>query len=114
MDDEPAIVRIVQFSMARLGHEIRTASFGEEAIEQAAQFKPQLAIVDVRMPGMDGMELCRRLKADHPDLYVIFLTAWKEERHGEYADAGADAVVIKPCSLREILDAVKVAEGRAT
>jgi phosphoserine phosphatase RsbU/P len=73
VDDEPGVLRAVRRVLER-DHEVHCASTPAEALERAASSPPDLALLDVRMPGMDGFELRRRLAADHPDLDVILMT----------------------------------------
>jgi len=73
VDDEPGMLRSVS-RVLRRDHEITTAESGEDALEKLAHGTPDLAIVDIRMPGINGFELTRRLKEHDPDLDVILMT----------------------------------------
>lgn len=103
VDDEPAINRIVQFSLSRLGHQVVPCTSGEEALQRCDEDLPDLVILDVMMPKVDGMEVCRRLRARDATLPIIFLTARSEQFQGEYAGVGATDWILKPCSLKDIL-----------
>jgi two-component system alkaline phosphatase synthesis response regulator PhoP len=96
--------------LAKEGFEVHVAANGAQAIEQARKVKPEIIIMDVMMPVMDGMEACRQLK-DNPDtknIPVIFLTARSEE-FAELAgfEAGADDYIAKPVRNRVLLSRVK-------
>lgn len=106
VDDEADIVRIVTRIMEGLGHQVRTAGDGKAALEQVALEKPDVVILDLNLPHMDGYEVCRRLKSDDATkaIPVLMMTAAyitvEDARRGE--DAGADEYIIKPF-LREVL-----------
>ncbi|MCL6638688.1 MAG: response regulator transcription factor [Firmicutes bacterium] len=79
VDDDFKILKILQHSLQKEGFEVLTASGGEEALEKARQFKPDLVLLDLMMPGMDGFETYQKLKAQREDLPVIILTAKTDE-----------------------------------
>lgn len=106
VDDEPAINRIVQFSLSRLGHQVVPCASGKEALDKCADGLPDMVILDVMMPEVDGLEVCRRLRERDSQLPIIFLTARNEQFQGEYAEVGATEWILKPCSLKEILGPV--------
>ncbi len=110
VDDEQDILELIRHSLAKEGFEVHVAANGAQAIEQARKVKPEIIIMDVMMPVMDGMEACRQLK-DNPDtknIPVIFLTARSEE-FAELAgfEAGADDYIAKPVRNRVLLSRVK-------
>jgi PAS domain S-box-containing protein len=74
VDDEDAIREILGLSIADLGYEVQTAGSGEEALETIEVFCPAIMLTDIKMPGMDGIELLRRVKAAHPDIEVIMIS----------------------------------------
>ena len=76
-DDEPNIVLALELLMKREGHEIRSVGDGELAVEAAKAFRPDLILLDVMMPKMDGYEVCQRLRADPAlkDIAIVMLTA---------------------------------------
>ena len=81
VDDEQDILELIRHSLAKEGFEVHVAANGAQALEQARKVKPEIIIMDVMMPVMDGMEACRQLK-DNPEtknIPVIFLTARSEE-----------------------------------
>ena len=110
VDDEQDILELIRHSLAKEGFEVHVAANGAQALEQARKVKPEIIIMDVMMPVMDGMEACRQLK-DNPEtknIPVIFLTARSEE-FAELAgfEAGADDYIAKPVRNRVLLSRVK-------
>ena len=106
VDDEPDIVRVVVRIMEARGHVVTTAADGFEALERVAQERPDVVILDLHLPKMDGFEVCRRLKGDvgTRDIPIVMMTAAyvsvEDARAG--AETGADEYVVKPF-LREVL-----------
>lgn len=106
VDDEPDIVRVVVKIMGARGHELRTAADGFEALDKVREERPDLVILDLNLPRMDGFEVCRRLKSDAAtrDIPIVMMTAAyvsvEDARKGE--GIGADEYVVKPF-LREVL-----------
>ena len=110
VDDEQDILELIRHSLAKEGFEVHIAANGAQALDQARKVKPEIIIMDVMMPVMDGMEACRQLK-DNPEtcnIPVIFLTARSEE-FAELAgfEAGADDYIAKPVRNRVLLSRVK-------
>lgn len=110
VDDEQDILELIRHSLAKEGFEVHVAANGLQALDQARKVKPEIIIMDVMMPVMDGMEACRQLK-DNPEtknIPVIFLTARSEE-FAELAgfEAGADDYIAKPVRSRVLLSRVK-------
>ena len=111
VDDEPSILDLVAAYLIPEGYEVRTASDGSTGLELARSFKPELIVLDVRLPGMDGLELLTRLRRDS-DAYVILLTAKTEETDKIVGlSVGADDYVTKPFSPRELVARIKAALG---
>lgn len=109
VDDEPAIVRALTAALKARGHRVAVATTGAEAIEDVATRTPALVILDLGLPDMDGLEVCRQLRrwCDTP---IIVLTAEGDEyRKVEALDEGADDYVTKPFSTPELLARVRVA-----
>lgn len=99
VDDDPTIQQLVKVNLELDGHEVVTAGDGRDAIEQIREARPDIVVCDVMMPEIDGVEVCRTIKADAAlnGTPVILLTARAQERdrvRGE--EAGADAYVTKP------------------
>jgi DNA-binding response OmpR family regulator len=109
-DDEPNLVLALEHLMKREGYEIRTVGDGEAAIAAAKAFRPDLILLDVMMPRMDGYEVCERLRADPAlkGVAIVMLTAKGREVEKEKGMAlGADLYITKPFSTREVVQRVK-------
>ncbi len=109
VDDNPANLKLVRFLLAREGYDVRTATDADEALSVLQGFRPRLILMDVQLPGMDGLELTRRLKADAAtrDAVVLALTAYAMKGDEEKAlDAGCDGYVAKPIDTRTFPDVV--------
>lgn len=106
VDDEPNIVLSVEFLMRREGHEVVTASDGQEAIDLLAGTKPDLMILDVMMPRKNGFEVCAEVRAD-PALSrmpILMLTAkGREAEMKKGISLGADAYITKPFSTHDLV-----------
>lgn len=112
VDDEPSITNLVSAYLKPEGYEVFTASDGNAGLKSARAFKPDLVILDVMLPGMDGIELLSRLRRES-DVYVIMLTARTEETDKIVGlSVGADDYVTKPFSPRELVARVKAALRR--
>ena len=112
IDDEPSIVNLVTAYLKPAGYEIYTASDGVSGLKSARAFKPDLIILDIMLPGMDGIELLSRLRRES-EVYVILLTAKTEETDKIVGlSVGADDYVTKPFSPRELTARVKAALRR--
>ncbi|MBK8616128.1 MAG: response regulator transcription factor [Anaerolineales bacterium] len=112
IDDEPAIVNLVQAYLKPEGYEVFTAIDGPSGLKAVRAFKPDLIVLDVMLPGMDGLELLSRLRRES-QVYVILLTARTEETDKIVGlSVGADDYVTKPFSPRELVARVKAALRR--
>jgi len=112
IDDEPTIVKLVSAYLKPEGYEVYTAIDGPSGLKAARAYKPDLVILDVMLPGMDGLELLSRLRRES-DVYVILLTARTEETDKIVGlSVGADDYVTKPFSPRELTARVKAAIRR--
>ena len=112
VDDEPSITNLVSAYLKPEGYEVLIASDGNAGLKAAHAFKPDLVILDVMLPGMDGIELLSRLRRES-DVYVIMLTAKTEETDKIVGlSVGADDYVTKPFSPRELVARVKAALRR--
>jgi two-component system KDP operon response regulator KdpE len=113
VDDEPQIRRVLRTSLATRGYEVRVAADGESALDTFKDWPPDLVIMDLSMPEMDGIELCRRLR-QLSELPIIVLSVKDEEKIKVRAlDEGADDYVTKPFSMDELLARVRSALRRA-
>ena len=110
VDDEADILEIVGYNLTSEGYQIITATNGVEAIEKAKKHKPQLIILDVMMPEMDGIEACEKLRGipDLSNAIITFLTA-RGEDYSQVAgfDAGADDYITKPIKPKVLVSKVK-------
>jgi two-component system alkaline phosphatase synthesis response regulator PhoP len=112
VDDEPPVARLVEVNLTRAGYAVRIASDGEEALARIAEERPDLVILDVMMPRMDGFEALKRIKADPAtaDLRVVMLTARaQDEDVFEGYGRGAHWYLPKPFEPEELLTVVRIA-----
>jgi two-component system alkaline phosphatase synthesis response regulator PhoP len=112
VDDEPSITKLVSAYLKPEGYEVYTAADGNAGLKAARTFKPDLIILDVMLPGLDGIELLSKLRRES-EVYVIMLTARTEETDKIVGlSVGADDYVTKPFSPRELVARVKAALRR--
>ena len=110
VDDEPDILEILKYNLSNEGYNVSTAADGKSAIEMAYNIRPNLIIMDVMMPNMDGIEACEKLRSDEKfnDTIIMFLTARGEDySHVAAYDAGADDYVTKPVKPKILVSKVK-------
>jgi len=110
VDDEPEAVELVEFNLKGAGYEVTTASDGAEALNKARRIQPNLVILDVMMPEIDGMEVCKLMRRDPATtgIPIIMLTAKASEVDRVLGlELGADDYVVKPFSPRELVLRVK-------
>ncbi len=108
-DDEPDILEIIQYNLQNEGYEVATAKNGNEAIEQAKRFNPNLIILDIMMPGKNGIEVCNilRMQPAFNDALIIFLTALSDEgTEIKGLEIGADDFINKPISPKVLVSKV--------
>jgi DNA-binding response OmpR family regulator len=108
-DDDPPILRIVQMVLSRVGLEVITAADGEEAFQKAVREKPDAILLDIRMPKMDGLELCSKLKATEAtaEIPVGFLTAEKDLGSYKLAqELGSLLYITKPFKPERLVDTI--------
>lgn len=114
VDDEAQIVRALSVNLQALGYEVDAASTGEEALAKAAARRPAAVILDLGLPGIDGVEVIRGLRG-WTDLPIIVLSVREGEREKvEALDAGADDYVTKPFGMGELLARLRAALRRST
>ena len=114
VDDEPNIVELLSASLRFAGYEVSTASNGTEALKRAREVDPDLVVLDVMMPGLDGFDVVRRLRADDRHVPVLFLTARDAvEDKVKGLQTGGDDYVTKPFSLDELVARVRALLRRA-
>ena len=110
VDDEEPILELLRFNLEKEGYQVYVAKDGQEALERVEKEQPNLLVLDVMLPGMDGLEVCRTLRL-HPrfqQIPIIMLTAKGEEIDTVLGlELGADDYMTKPFSLRELLARIK-------
>ena len=117
VDDEIYIVHILDFSLGMEGYEVITALDGEQALEKARSEKPDLIVLDIMMPKLDGYETCKRLKADAgtKDVPVILLSAKGRNVDQKVGfEVGADDYITKPFSPRKLVERINAILGHGT
>jgi two-component system, OmpR family, alkaline phosphatase synthesis response regulator PhoP len=117
VDDEPDILEFLDYNLKREGFEVVLASNGKDAIEKAIESKPDLILLDIMMPEMDGIETCRELRAmpDFRNTLIAFLTARGEDfTQISGFDAGADDYITKPIKPRLLVSRVNALLRRHT
>ena len=117
VDDEIYIVHILDFSLGMEGYEVLTALDGEQALEKARAEKPDLIVLDIMMPKLDGYETCKRLKADAEtkDVPVILLSAKGRNVDQKVGfEVGADDYITKPFIPRKLVERINAILGHGT
>jgi len=110
VDDEPSLIVALQFLMEQNGYETFVAFSGEEAMEAVSKHHPDLLLLDIMLPVVDGFEVCQRVREnpDWKDIRIVLLTALGSEAHvTKGLDLGADAYVTKPFSNTDLVAKVK-------
>ena len=106
VDDEPNVVVSLQFLMEQQGYKVMIAERGEDALDLIYHYKPDLVLLDIMLPGIDGYEVCEivRLNPDYRNIKIIFITAkGRQEEIARGMSLGADAYIIKPFSNAELV-----------
>jgi len=110
VDDEEPILELLKYNLEKQGYDVRTAADGQQAVEQAKKFHPDLVLLDIMMPKMDGVEACRQIRAipEMLNTFIVFLTARAEE-YSEVAafDVGADDYILKPIKPRALMSRIQ-------
>ena len=110
VDDEPDVVVPIQFLMEQQGYKVMIAGRGEDALDLIYRYNPDLVLLDIMLPGIDGFEVCDiiRLNPKYRKIKIIFLTALgREEEIAKGLALGADAYITKPYSNAELVATVK-------
>ena len=109
IDDQPMNLDLVEYVMLKAGHTVMTADSAEQGFVRIAECRPDLILMDIQMPGMDGLEMTRRLKADAATstIVVVALTAYAMKGDEErMTDAGCDGYLAKPINVRTFAEQV--------
>jgi two-component system, OmpR family, KDP operon response regulator KdpE len=113
VDDEPQIARVLRTGLKTHGYDVRVAIDGVSALETFEDWRPDLVVTDLAMPNLDGLELCRRLRAISQLPIIVLSVGGEEENKVEALDAGADDYVTKPFGMDELLARVRAQLRRA-
>jgi two-component system KDP operon response regulator KdpE len=114
VDDEPQITRVLKTTLSSQGYGVRTASDGDDAIQLMKDWSPDLVITDLRMPNLDGLGLCKYIRAKSRIPIIVLSVKGEERTKVEALDAGADDYVTKPFSVNELLARVRATLRRAS
>ena len=110
VDDEQDLLDLIEYNLKKEGYKVLKAENGLEALEVAKEHNPDLVLLDIMMPKMDGLEVCDKMRSD-PDLQhipIIFLTARSDEKtEVEGLDTGADDYVTKPISTTKLISRIR-------
>lgn len=113
VEDDTELSQLIMGRLTEEGYEARHVSAGTSALEAVNESTPDLVLLDIMLPGLDGLEVCRRLRAKHPLLYIMMLTARTDEVDRVVGlEVGADDYVTKPFSLKELVARVHSAGRR--
>ncbi len=113
IDDEPQLIRVLRTGLKSRGYDVRGASDGETGLETFSEWHPDLVITDLAMPNVDGLELCRRLRAISQVPIIVLSAKGEEKTKVEALDIGADDFVTKPFGIDELLARVRASLRRA-
>jgi two-component system KDP operon response regulator KdpE len=108
VDDEPQITRVLRRSLSSQGYEVQVAEDGEEALAVFKQWQPDLVITDLSMPGMGGLELCRRIRKISSVPIIVLTVKGEESIKVEALDTGADDYITKPFGVDELFARIRV------
>ncbi len=114
VDDEPQITRVLRRGLSSQGFEVQVGEDGEEALAVFHQWKPDLVITDLSMPGMGGLELCRRIRKTSNVPIIVLSVKGEERAKVEALDTGADDYITKPFGIDELFARIRVALRRAS
>ncbi len=108
VDDEESILRLIKYNLEKAGFKAVTAEEGFKALETIKEEKPDLIILDIMLPGIDGIEICKRLRKEDCHIPILMLTARDEEIDKILGlEIGADDYMTKPFSIRELMARIK-------
>ena len=112
VDDEPQIRRVMRTTLTASGYEIDDAKTGEEALEKVREFRPDLVLLDIDMPGMGGLAACREIRQGSTAAIIMLTVRNREADKVEALDSGADDFITKPFSTPELLARIRSALRR--
>lgn len=113
VEDDTDLSQLIMGRLSEEGYQTRHVEEGTKALEAVEEKTPDLVLLDIMLPGLDGLEVCRRLRAKHPLLYIMMLTARTDEVDRVVGlEVGADDYVTKPFSLKELLARIHSAGRR--
>ncbi len=113
VDDEPRFIRLIEANLTSEGYEVLSAANGQEAVDRVVEDRPDLVLLDIMMPVLDGFQACERIR-EFSTVPIIMLTAKGEEKDRVRGlDVGADDYVVKPFSAEEMLARVRAVLRRA-
>ena len=111
VDDEPAIVKVVSFRLKKAGYNVVSAADGQEGLDLIGKIKPDLILLDLRLPVLDGFQVCQKVKADEnlKAIPIIIFTASSmgENIDSRYKEVGADDYLIKPFEPEVLLEKIR-------
>src|SRR5215216_4913134 len=113
VDDEPQLTRVLRTGLKSRGYDVRAAADGLAGFEAFSDWHPDLVITDLAMPNVDGLELCRRLRAISQVPIIVLSAKGEEKTKVEALDLGADDFVTKPFGIDELLARVRASLRRA-
>jgi two-component system KDP operon response regulator KdpE len=113
VDDEPQITRVLRRSLISQGYDVHIASDGESALQTFGDWTPDLVVTDLAMPNMNGLELCRQLRAISKVPIIVLSVRGEEKTKVEALDCGADDYVTKPFGMDELLARIRATLRRA-
>jgi CheY-like chemotaxis protein len=117
VDDHPSNLKLLSFILERVGYEVQVAANADEALSAVNEFRPHLILMDLQLPGMDGLELTKRLKADanHRGIVIVAVTASAMKGDEQKAkEAGCDGYITKPVDTRTLPALVERFLAKAT
>lgn len=113
VDDEPQITRVLRTVLVSQGYEVRLAAEGRSALSAVGEWRPHIVLTDLRMPHLEGLELCRRIRAASRVPIIVLSVKSDEDAKVEALDSGADDYVTKPFGTEELLARIRAALRRA-
>ncbi len=113
VDDEPQARRVLRIALVAQGFEVNDAKSGEQALDELRAQPPDVVLLDLRMPGMGGLEACREIRSSS-DVPIIVVSAGKSIRDRvEAFEAGVDQYITKPCDIQELIARIRAVKRRA-